>query len=136
MPMPRDLPSSTSRPDGDGATLRVAVFDDVVAARGERFAIPGLGVEVFADADDAVALCLAGGFEVVCMDFALGPEHRRGDQVTRELRAAGFGGRIVAISSDPAANAAILAAGADDALATKAHLRSYLVFLGQRRASR
>jgi hypothetical protein len=38
---------------------------------------------------------------------------------------------VVAISSDPAANAAIRAAGADSALAQKALLRSYLVHLGQ-----
>ena len=113
------------------APLLVAIFDDVVAARGERFHIPGLEVEVFAHADDAAALCVDRGFDVVFMDYALGPGRKSGQAVTREVRAAGFRGRIVAISSDPAANQAIRAAGGDDALAKKAHLRSYLVFLGQ-----
>ncbi len=112
----------------DPAPLKVAIFDDVVAARGERFHIPGLDVTVFAHADDAADQCAA--FAVVFMDFALGAGHKTGQAVTAEIRAAGFGGRIIAISSDPAANAAIRAAGADDALATKAHLRSYLVHLG------
>jgi DNA-binding response OmpR family regulator len=118
-------------PRPPGAPLRVAIFDDVVAARGERFQIPGLEVEVFAQADDAVATCTANGYDVVFMDFALGPNHKNGQVATHEMRAAGFRGRIIAISSDPAANAAIRAAGADDALITKAHLRSYLVFLGE-----
>ena len=110
--------------------LKVAIYDDVVAARAERFHIPGLDVTVFAHADDAVRQCQHAGFDVVFMDFALGPGRKTGQDVTRELRAGGFAGRVVAISSDPAANAAIRAAGADDALATKALLRSYLVHLG------
>ncbi len=116
--------------------LQVAVFDDVVAARGERFHIPGLEVEVFAHADDAASLCVGRAFDVVFMDFALGPGRKTGQVVTAEIRAAGFRGRIVAISSDPAANAAIRAAGADDALTSKAHLRSYLVHLGARHLQR
>ncbi|MEZ4401804.1 MAG: hypothetical protein R3B06_17380 [Kofleriaceae bacterium] len=112
--------------------LRVAIYDDVVAARAELFHIPGLAVTVFAHADDAVAQCRAEGFDVVFMDYALGPGRKAGAEVTRELRAGGFPGRVVAISSDPAANAAIRAAGADAALGTKAHLRSYLVHLGAR----
>lgn len=111
--------------------LQVAIYDDVVAARGEQFRIPGLAVTVFAHADDAVAQCLTAGFDVVFMDFALGPGRRVGTDVTRALRSAGFAGKVVAISSDPAANAAIRAAGADSALAQKALLRSYLVHLGQ-----
>ncbi len=110
--------------------LRVAIYDDVVAARGELFHIPGLDVTVFAHGDDAVAQCLAGGFDVVFMDYALGPGRKSGQEITAALRAAGFAGKVIAISSDPAANAAIRAAGADSALGTKAHLRSYLVHLG------
>ncbi|MBK9031104.1 MAG: hypothetical protein IPL61_07175 [Myxococcales bacterium] len=110
----------------------MAIYDDVVAARGEQFRIPGLAVAVFAHADDAVAQCLTAGFDVVFMDYALGPGRKSGTEVTRALRAGGFAGRVVAISSDPAANAAIRAAGADTALTTKAHLRSYLVNLGAR----
>jgi hypothetical protein len=116
--------------------LRVAIFDDVVAARREHFHIPGLDVEVFPHADDAAGLCTSKGFDVVFMDFALGPGRKNGQLVTREVRAAGFLGRIVAISSDPAANAAIKGAGADDALNSKAHLRSYLVHLGARHLQR
>ncbi len=115
------------------APLAVAIFDDVVAARGERFHIPGLEVTVFAHADDAVDQCGLAAFDVVFMDYAMGAGHRTGQDVTAALRSAGFRGRIIAISSDPAANAAIRAAGADDALATKAHLRSYLVHLGTTR---
>ena len=126
-----DMTASSSAPP-----LRVAIFDDVVAARGERFHIPGLEVEVFAHADDAANLCTKGGYDVVFMDYALGPGRKNGQTVTREVRAAGFRGRIIAISSDPAANAAIKAAGADDALNSKAHLRSYLVHLGSKHLAR
>jgi len=110
--------------------LRVAIFDDVVAARGEVFHIPGLAVDVHAHADDATRLCLEKAYELVFMDFAMGRGRVTGSDATAALRAGGFRGRIVAISSDPAANASMRAAGADDALATKAHLRSYLVHLG------
>lgn len=110
--------------------LKVAIYDDVVAARGEQFRIPGLVVTVFAHADDAVRQCGIDEFDVVFMDYALGPGRKNGQEVTREVRAGGFVGRVVAISSDPAANAAIRTAGADDALATKALLRSYLLHLG------
>ena len=111
--------------------LQVAIYDDVVAVCGEQFWIFGLAVTVFPHADDAVAQCLTANFDVVFMDFALGPGRRVGTDVTRALRSAGFAGKVVAISSDPAANAAIRAAGADSSLAQKALLRSYLVHLGQ-----
>ena len=114
----------------DDAPLRIAIFDDVVAARGELFHIPGLAVTVFAHADDAAGQCADAAFDVVFMDYAMGADHKTGREVTGEIRAAGFRGRIIAISSDPAANAAICAAGADETLGTKAHLRSYLVHLG------
>ena len=112
------------------APLRVAIFDDVVAARGEVFHIPGLSVDVHPHADDAARTCAAGSYDVVFMDFAMGPGRKTGAIATSELRAAGFRGRVVGISSDPAANAAMRAAGADDSLASKAVLRSYLVHLG------
>ena len=70
-----DMTATSSAPP-----LRVAIFDDVVAARGERFHIPGLEVEVFAHADDAARQCVDQGFDVVFMDYALGPgrtERRR-----------------------------------------------------------
>ncbi|MCA9677818.1 MAG: response regulator [Kofleriaceae bacterium] len=118
------------------APLRVAIFDDVVAARAEHFHIPGLAVDVYAHADDAVARCAPPGgadrYDVVLMDFAMGRGRKTGQAACVELRAAGFRGRIVAISSDPAANSAMRAAGADESLAAKAHLRSYLVHLGGR----
>jgi len=110
--------------------LRVAIFDDVVAARGEVFHIPGLVVDVFPHADDAARACTSGRYDVVFMDFAMGPGRKTGAVATAELRAAGFAGRVVGISSDPAANASMRAAGADDALGSKAVLRSYLVHLG------
>jgi DNA-binding NarL/FixJ family response regulator len=119
--------------------LRIAIFDDVVAARGETFHIPGCEVVVHPHADNAAAeLCGADGGvgtappDVVFMDYALGPGRTSGADAIRALRAAGYRGRIVGISSDPAANAEMRAAGADDSLAKKAHLRSYLVHLGGR----
>jgi CheY-like chemotaxis protein len=110
--------------------LRVVIFDDVVAARGEQFHIPGLDVAVFPHADDAVRACDRGGYDVVFMDFAMGRGRLDGSRAIAELRRAGFRGTIIGISSDPAANAAMRAAGADDALDSKAHLRSYLVHIG------
>ncbi|NJM91124.1 MAG: response regulator [Myxococcales bacterium] len=112
------------------AALRVAIFDDVVAARAEQFHIPGLLVDVFADADDAVERCRGAVYQLVFMDFSLGGDHKAGDDAIRELRAAGFTGKVIAISSDPQANERMRLAGADDSLAKKAHLRSYLVHLG------
>ncbi|HTJ47140.1 MAG TPA: hypothetical protein VL463_33795 [Kofleriaceae bacterium] len=116
--------------------LRVAIFDDVVAARGEVFHIPGLAVEVHAHADDCARVVTAGAYEVVFMDFAMGPGRKTGAVATAELRASGFRGRVVGISSDPAANAQMRAAGADDALGSKAVLRSYLVHLGAKHLRR
>jgi DNA-binding response OmpR family regulator len=110
--------------------IKVAIFDDVVAIRGETFHIPGLEVDVYGNADDAVRVCSEHTYDVVCMDFAMGAEHKRGDEAVAALRASGFHGRIIAISSDPNANAAMRQAGANESLAKKAHLRSFLVRLG------
>ena len=113
--------------------LKVAIFDDVVAARRETFHIRGLEVDVYGHADDAVAVCTADPrYQVVFMDYAMGSGRKSGDAAVRELRAAGFRGRIIAISSDPAANAQMRLAGADEALDKKAHLRSFLVHLASR----
>ena len=49
-----------SRASSAAPPLRVAIFDDVVAARNERFHIPGLEVEVFPHADDAATLSALG----------------------------------------------------------------------------
>ncbi len=112
--------------------LKVAIFDDVVAARGEQFHIPGVAVEVFAHADDSPAVCASGAYDLVFMDFAMGPGRLDGATAVRDLRAAGCRAKIIGISSDPAANALMKSAGADDALASKSHLRSYLVHVGSR----
>jgi hypothetical protein len=120
----------------DPDPLKVAIFDDVVAARAEQFHIPGLAVDVYAHADDAANLGGQHGYDVVLMDFAMGPGRKNGEVAVREMRAANFRGRIVAISSDPAANAAMRAAGANEALAAKAHVRSYLVHLGSKHLKR
>jgi CheY-like chemotaxis protein len=111
--------------------LSILIFDDVVAARGETFHIPGLDVTVVAHADDAVEVVNAGAQppDVIFMDHAMGPGRKNGSEAIASLRAAGFAGRIVAISSDPAANAEMRRAGADEALGQKAQLRSYLVHL-------
>ena len=135
-PMTAPPPAGGPAPPVAAAPLRIAIFDDVVAARNELFHIPGLEVTVFSDADGAAADCAGDGFDVVFMDYALGAGHKDGHAVVVELRAAGFRGRIVAISSDPAANAAMCAAGADDHLVSKAHLRSFLVHLGASHARR
>jgi CheY-like chemotaxis protein len=111
-------------------STRVAIFDDVVAMRGETFHIPGLVVDVYGHADDAVRVCNEHAYDVVCMDYAMGAEHQPGDRAVAELRAGGFRGRIIGISSDPDANQAMRRAGADESLAKKAHLRSFLVRLG------
>jgi CheY-like chemotaxis protein len=112
--------------------LKVAIFDDVVAARGEQFHIPGVTVDVFAHADDGPAVCARGGYDLVFMDFAMGPGRLDGATAVRDLRTAGCRAKIIGISSDPAANALMKSAGADDALASKSHLRSYLVHVGSR----
>jgi CheY-like chemotaxis protein len=111
--------------------LKVVIFDDVVAARGENFNIPGLEVAVHGHADDAVSICEGDAPpDVLFMDFAMGRGRKTGEEAIRELRSAGFAGRIVAISSDPVANSEMQDAGANDSLSKKAHLRSYLVHLG------
>jgi CheY-like chemotaxis protein len=113
--------------------MTVIVFDDVVAARGEVFDLPGMAVAVHAHADDAVAVCTAGAPpDLVCMDYAMGADHVDGEAAIVALRAAGFRGRILATSSDPAMNARMCAAGADEALAGKALLRPYLAHLASR----
>jgi len=119
------------------SVLRVVIFDDVVAARGEEFRIPGLDVVVYPHADAAADVCTQPRPrpDVVFMDFALGPGRKDGATAIREMRKAGYAGRIVGISSDPAANADMRKAGADDGLAKKAHLRSYLVYLGTQHLS-
>ena len=114
--------------------IKVAIFDDVVFARGEQFHIPGLAVAVFPHADDAVRALSCARFDMVFMDFAMGRGRKDGSRAIAELRHAGYRGTIIGISSDPAANAAMRAAGADDALDSKAHLRSYLVHIGGKRA--
>src|SRR5687767_11372395 len=110
--------------------LRVAIFDDVVSARGELFHIPGLSVDVSPHADNALTTCGLGRYDLVFMDFAMGPGRKDGPMAIAYLRSSGFSGNIIGISSDPAANSAMRTAGANDALASKAHLRSYLVHVG------
>jgi DNA-binding NarL/FixJ family response regulator len=134
--MTLDPPPSSNAGAAAPGVLRVAIFDDVVAARAEQFHIPGLAVDVFAHADDAASACAGAAFDIVFMDFALGSGHKAGDLATRELRAAGFRGKVIAISSDPAANQLMVAAGADESLAKKAHLRSYMVHLGAQHLGR
>ena len=116
-----------------GTPLHILIFDDVVSARHETFHIPRLEVTVLAHADDAVDVVRASATvpDVVFMDFAMGEGHKSGSQAIQELRASGYAGRIVATSSDPAANAAMCRAGADEALGQKAQLRSYLVHLSE-----
>ena len=101
--------------------MRVLIFDDVVAARRETFELPGLEVSVHAHADDAVAIIAATSPppDLVCMDFAMGPGHRDGESVIRDLRAAGYRGKILATSSDPTANDPLQLVEARDDLAAR-----------------
>jgi hypothetical protein len=126
----QSTPAIDHRPSTSPRPLRVAIFDDVVAARGELFHIPGLAVDVFPHADNCMSTCGCGRYDLVFMDFAMGPGRKDGAMAIAFLRSSGFSGTIIGISSDPAANAAMRTAGANDALASKAHLRSYLVHLG------
>ena len=112
------------------SVLKVVIFDDVVAARGEVFHIPALNVDVHPHADDSVGVCTGSDApDVVFMDFEMGRGRKSGSEAIEALRAAGYAGRIIAISSDPVANQRMRKAGANDALQKKAHLRSFLVHL-------
>ncbi len=113
--------------------LNIAIFDDVVYARGESFNMKGLSVKVFEHADHMKA-AIEAKYHVIFMDYAMGPDHLNGAEATKELRDGGFAGKIVAISSDPRANQLIIEAGANEALPTKAVLRSFLVHLAKEHA--
>ena len=122
--------SIVRRPPTSPRPLRVAIFDDVVSARGELFHIPGLAVDVFPHADNALTTCGLGRYDLVFMDFAMGAGRKDGATAIAFLRSSGFSGSIIGISSDPAANAAMRTAGANDSLASKSQLRGYLDQLG------
>ncbi len=109
--------------------LKIAIFDDVVAGRGETFHIPGLAVDVYEHADEIEAVCAATRYDIVFMDYAMGADHQTGEWAVAAARTAGFSGRIVATSSDPEANERMQRAGADESLPKKALLRSFLVRL-------
>ncbi|MBI4508997.1 MAG: hypothetical protein HY698_05145 [Deltaproteobacteria bacterium] len=111
--------------------LSVVIFDDVLAARGEEFRIPGLDVSVLGNADDIVAIVQAVDPTIICMDFAMGPGHLTGVEAIQAARGVGYRGRIIAMSSDPVANAQMCAVGASEELPKKAMLRSFLVSLGK-----
>ena len=109
---------------------RVLIFDDVLWVRREVFHIPGLEILLYGDADESVAQVATSSPDVLFMDYAMGREHANGVDAIRALRKNGYSGKIVAMSSDPAANAMMISAGADETLSQKALLRSYLVKLG------
>lgn len=109
--------------------MKVAVFDDVIFLRGETFAGDGLAVDVYAHADDAVLLAQSEGYTHIFMDYEMGTEHDNGVQAVTKLRAGGFEGKLVAISSDPKRNEEMVGAGADESLPKKSFLPSYLASL-------
>ena len=111
---------------------RVLIFDDVVFARGETFNLPGLDADLYEHADDVVELAETTEPAYIFMDYAMGPDHDNGAEAITKLRAAGYGGTIIAMSSDPALNDQMVAAGANERLAKKALLRSYLMDLGSK----
>ena len=127
------IPAGVTNPQ---PSLKVVIFDDVVAARGEQFHIPGCEVAVFPHADDAVVEYLRGRYDVVFMDYAMGPGRKDGATAVGELRAGGCRAKIIGISSDPVANAAMQAAGANESLGSKSHLRSYLVHIGAKQLAK
>ena len=111
--------------------MRVLICDDVVAARGEEFRIDGLDIQVLPDSETLDALVAADPPDVIFMDYSMGAGKRTGGAAVAALRAAGYAGRIVAMSSDQLRNQEMLAAGASDALPRKAVLRAYLVSLAR-----
>lgn len=113
-------------------SVRVLIFDDVLFARGETFNIPGVLADLYEHADDAAELASAIEPDYVFMDYAMGSSHDAGSVAVANLRRAGFAGIIIAMSSDPERNDEMIAAGANERLAKKALLRSYLMDLGSR----
>ena len=113
-------------------SVRILIFDDVVFARGETFNIPGVLADLYEHADDAVELAAAIEPDYIFMDYAMGPTHVTGSVAVANLRGAGYAGTIIAMSSDPDLNDEMIAAGANERLAKKALLRSYLMDLGSR----
>lgn len=75
----------------------------------------------------AARAALADRFDAVLVDFDL--DDGKGDTLVAELVAAGFGGRIVAVSGRPAGNEALLAAGAHVAWPKSSMSRIALVLL-------
>jgi hypothetical protein len=114
------------------ASIRVLIFDDVVFARGETFNIPGLDCDLHEHADEVVAVIAETNPAYIFMDFDMGDGHVKGDEAIVNIRASGYSGTIVAMSSDPVRNDSMVAAGADERLAKKALLRSYLMDLGSK----
>lgn len=130
--------------------LKVLVFDDELSQRPAFYRQAELDLKFYADADDAVRIVAAEHPDVVMMDFTMGAA-LSGAAAVRRIREKQTGGpaparsasnqtatdktarpqpapsplRIVAISSDPAANQHMLEAGADDAI-PKSHVRAYL----------
>lgn len=86
-----------------------AVFAQVVT---EQF-LAGHEVVRVATVRAALEVAAANAFQAVLCDYDL--DDAKGDEAVRGLRQAGFPGRIVAISSHDAGNAALLQAGCDSA---------------------
>ena len=84
-----------------------AVFARTVVAE----FLAGLQVTIAPSLAEARRQFMVGPFDVVLVDFDL--DDGKGDELVRELRAAGFAGKIVAISAHAQGNARLLAAGAD-----------------------
>ena len=106
--------------------MKVVIFDDVLVRRAREYEVPGLELQFFPHADDAVEIVRRERPDVVLMDYAM-DEHACGEDAIHALRAAFARGgvKIVAISSDPDSNERMLAAGADDAV-PKTHVKGYL----------
>ena len=135
--------------------LKVLVFDDELSQRPAFYRQAELDLKFYADADDAVRIVAAEHPDVVMMDFTMGaalsgaaavrrirerhaavsaPARSATSQTATSRTATDQAARpqpapsplrIVAISSDPAANQHMIAAGADDAI-PKSHVRAYL----------
>ena len=83
----------------------------VFAATVTRQFLAGHDVRIVPSLSDArVALAETRGFDAVLVDYDL--DDGKGEQLVRELVAASWSGRIIAISSHDAGNDALLQAGA------------------------
>jgi CheY-like chemotaxis protein len=116
--------------------VKIIIFDDLIWRRQADYAVDGLEIVFYENADRALEIVAAEHPTVVLMDYAMGTR-TSGAEAVRSLRTRypRSALALVGISSDPRSNDQMLAAGADDAL-PKTHLKGYLSRLARSRTSR